>query len=175
MTLALATDSARGYGSLVDGASTGKVPQQRKSWSEPHSANLERDSADEASPVLGEILKRARVHRGLTLRQVQQQIGLRNAHLSQIERGQILRPDVAILMELAELYDLNYTLLAEWAGYLGPGARRTSSALVGMALRLFVELDPVGQSTALEYMEQLRNHAGTRQNEEGSTSEGAPA
>lgn len=38
-----------------------------------------------------------------------------NAHLSQIERGSIRRPDPAILMDLAELYDLNYRLIAEWA------------------------------------------------------------
>ncbi len=113
--------------------------------------------AADAAPVLGEILRRARIHHGLTLRQVEQRTGLPNAHLSQIERGAIRRPDPAILMDLAELYSLNYRLVAEWAGYLDANASRTSSHLTGMAVRLFVELDPAAQRDALEFLEQLRN------------------
>ncbi len=62
-------------------------------------------------------------------------------------------------MDLAELYDLSYRLIAEWAGYLDPGATRTSSHLAGLALRMFVELDPVAQRDALEYIERLRNQS----------------
>jgi len=113
----------------------------------------------DSEPVLGDILRRARTHHGLTLRQVEQRVGIPNAHLSQIERGAIKRPDPAILMDLAELYALNYKLLAEWAGYLDPGVARKSSNLTGMALRLFVELDPVAQRDALDYLEQLRNRS----------------
>ena len=58
--------------------------------------------ACEAEPALGDILRQARGHRQLTLRQVEQRISLPNAHLSQIERGSIRRPDPAILMDLAE-------------------------------------------------------------------------
>jgi hypothetical protein len=60
-------------------------------------------------------------------------------------------------MNLAELYGLNYELVAEWSGYLGAEGPRGSTALAGMALRLFVELDPVAQREALEYLEKLRN------------------
>lgn len=115
--------------------------------------------AREAEPALGDILRQARRHRQLTQRQVEQRIRLPNAHLSQIERGSIRRPDPAILMDLAELYDLNYRLIAEWAGYLDPGAARTSTQLAGLALRMFVELDPVAQREALEYIERLRNES----------------
>jgi hypothetical protein len=62
-------------------------------------------------------------------------------------------------MNLAELYGLNYELVAEWSGYLGSEGPRGSTALAGMALRLFVDLDPVAQSQALEYLEKLRNDA----------------
>ena len=82
------------------------------------SGSLPRDS----EPVLGDILRRARQHQGLSLRQVEQRTGVSNAHLSQIERGAIRRPDPAILMNLAELYGLNYELIAEWSGYLGAEA-----------------------------------------------------
>ena len=115
--------------------------------------------AREAEPALGDILRQARRHRQLTLRQVEQRIQLPNAHLSQIERGAIRRPDPAILMDLAELYDLNYRLIAEWAGYLDARAARTSTHLTGLALRMFVELDPVAQRDALEYLERLRNQS----------------
>ena len=60
-------------------------------------------------------------------------------------------------MNLAELYGLNYELVAKWSGYLGAEGPRSSTALAGLALRLFVELDPVAQSQALEYLEKLRN------------------
>lgn len=61
-------------------------------------------------------------------------------------------------MKLAELYELNYELIAEWSGYLETeGGPRSSTALAGMALRLFVDLDPVAQREALEYLERLRN------------------
>jgi transcriptional regulator with XRE-family HTH domain len=97
-----------------------------------------------------------------------------NAHLSQIERGAIRRPDPAILMDLAELYGLNYGLVAEWSGYLGAEGPRGSTALAGMALRLFVELDPVAQSEALEYLEQLRNQRAHGLHEDLSDPPNAP-
>ena len=77
-----------------------------------------RDSsrASEAEPDLGAILRRARQRRGFTLRGVEDRTSIPNAHLSQIERGQIRRPDQRILWKLAQLYELNFGLLAVWAG-----------------------------------------------------------
>ncbi len=128
-------------------------------WPEPGDPGVSRESARDSEPVLGDILRRARQHRGLSLRQVEQRVGVSNAHLSQIERGAIRRPDPAILMKLAELYELNYELIAEWSGYLEPEGSRISMGLAGMALRLFVDLDPVAQRQALEYLERLRNES----------------
>ena len=62
-------------------------------------------------------------------------------------------------MNLAELYGLNYESIATWSGYLDTEVARSSSGLAGLALRLFVELDPVAQREALEYLERLRNAA----------------
>ena len=70
-------------------------------------------------------------------------------------------------MNLAELYALNYELIAEWSGYLEAEGPRGSSALAGMALRLFVDLDPVAQGQALEDLEKLRNE--TAHGSRGST------
>lgn len=111
----------------------------------------------ESDPVLGDVLRHARLHRQLTLRQVERQIGIPNAYLSQIERGVIRQPNPSVLMELAELYELNYGLIAEWAGYLDASPSRGGGQLAGLALRLFVELDPAAQLEAVDYLESLRN------------------
>jgi transcriptional regulator with XRE-family HTH domain len=94
---------------------------------------------------------------------VEQRTGVSNAHLSQIERGAIRRPNPAILMNLAELYGLNYELVAEWSGYLEPLGSRGSSQLAGMALRLFVELDPVAQSQAFGILGEAPKRDGSRE------------
>lgn len=112
--------------------------------------------AAHAGPVLGEVLRRARQHCGFSLRQVEQRSGIANAHLSQIERGSIKKPDPVLLMELAELYQLNFQLIAEWAGHLDESSPKTSN-LAGLALRLFVDLDTPQQHEALRYMEILRS------------------
>lgn len=111
-----------------------------------------------AEPVLGEILKRARTHRGLTLRDVEQRTGIPNPHLSQIERGQIKRPDAKILWELCELYLLDYSRLAEWSGYLEQGAS-LDSAIVALALRVLSKLERTDQIEALRYLESLERRS----------------
>jgi transcriptional regulator with XRE-family HTH domain len=109
--------------------------------------------------VLGEVLKRARAHLGFSLRQVEQRSGVSNAHLSQIERGSIKRPDLALLVQLAELYKLDYRLIAEWAGYID---RSASGSLAGTVLRLFVDLDVGQQGEVLRHIEQLREQGQRR-------------
>lgn len=123
----------------------------------PASQDIELDGSRAAEPVLGEILRRARARCGFSLRQVEQRSGVSNAHLSQIERGSIKRPDIALVMNLAELYQLDYLLLAEWGGYLEPSTQRgTSDHLAGQMLRLFVGLRPSKQNEALRLLENLR-------------------
>jgi transcriptional regulator with XRE-family HTH domain len=104
------------------------------------------------------------LHQGLSLRDVERRTEIPNAHLSQIERGRIRRPDPAIVFELARLYRLNYALVAEWAGYLD--ARLPVDAeLLDAVVRLFVDLDATGQDEALRYLEHLRNERAHRERE----------
>jgi transcriptional regulator with XRE-family HTH domain len=117
-----------------------------------HTPDVERAQAAEA--VLGQVLRRARLHQGLTLRDVERRTGILNAHLSQIERGVIRKPDPAIVFELATAYHLDFALLAEWAGYL---EHRTESAgMLHTLIQMFLELDPVRQAEILTYAEDLR-------------------
>src|SRR6185312_12778056 len=85
--------------------------------------------ASEAKPLLGPILRRARSQRGFTLRDVEGRTGIPNAHLSQIERGQIKRPDQRIVWKLAQLYNLDFGLLAAWAGSDEPGSGERAAYL----------------------------------------------
>lgn len=64
---------------------------------------------------VGETLRRARQYRGWSLREVERRTGRANAYLSQVERGVIRRPDPAVLLQLAELYGLNFDLLMQWS------------------------------------------------------------
>jgi transcriptional regulator with XRE-family HTH domain len=91
----------------------------------------------------------------MSLRQVEERTGLSNAHLSQIERGVIRRPDPAIVMQLCDIYDLDHSRVVEWGGYVDTGLRAAPNGLVGRALRTFVELDPVSQAEAVRYLETL--------------------
>jgi transcriptional regulator with XRE-family HTH domain len=111
--------------------------------------------SDAAAPVLGEILKRARRHHEFSLRDVERRTRIPNAHLSQIERGVIRRPDPAIVFELASLYRLDFALLAQWAGYVGEG-REVTPGLLELLVRAFSELDPSLQAEALKLVEALR-------------------
>jgi HTH-type transcriptional regulator, competence development regulator len=113
------------------------------------------DRAEAAEPVLGEILKRARLHKELSLRSVERRTGIPNAHLSQIERGVIRKPDPAIIFELASVYGLDFALLAEWAGYLGQRPE-TSAGMLDAMVRTFVDLDAVDQAKVLALAESLR-------------------
>lgn len=97
----------------------------------------------QASPQVGGVLRRARVHRRLSLREVERRIGRSNAYLSQVERGLIKQPNPVVLLELAELYGLNFETLAAWADWMpsdpSPSdARRRDSttALVRQVLQL---------------------------------------
>ena len=68
-------------------------------------------------PPVGRVLRRAREHHALALREVARRIGRSSAYLSQIERGVIRQPDPVVLLELAEIYKLDFMTLATWAGW----------------------------------------------------------
>lgn len=116
------------------------------------------EHAEPAEPVLGAILKRARVHQGLSLRDVERRTGVPNAHLSQIERSVIRKPDPAIIFELASTYGLDFALLAEWAGYLGKG-HDSSSGMLDALVRAFANLDSVRQAEVLAFIEALKEQS----------------
>jgi transcriptional regulator with XRE-family HTH domain len=108
-----------------------------------------------AEPTLANVLRAARQRRGMSLRDVERAIGIRNAHLSQLETGTIARPDLALLWDLAELYDVEFGELAKLAGHAtdGDGGRKLD---VTVALRALRELTDEDRAKALRYITSLR-------------------
>ena len=106
----------------------------------------------QSRPQVGSVLRRARMHHRLSLREVERRIGRSNAYLSQVERGLIKQPNLIALLELAELYGLNFETLASWARWVpaapdpvGPHLRDSIVALV----RQIIELDANERATVL--------------------------
>lgn len=85
--------------------------------------------------TLGEELRRLRLLKGETLRDVQKETGVSNAYLSQIETDKINEPSPRILQKLAAHYDASYEQLMETAGYLKPRASDSKSNSKGVATR----------------------------------------
>jgi HTH-type transcriptional regulator, competence development regulator len=106
---------------------------------------------------LGDVLKKAREAKGLSLRQVEAQTEISNAHLSQIENHTIAKPEMAMLWELASLYGLEYERLLRLAGHSSSdetsGRQRQR---MSVAMRAMGELTPKDQTEVLEFMAKLR-------------------
>lgn len=69
---------------------------------------------------LASVLRARRIAAGLTLRQVEQQTGISNAYLSQLENGHTINPSPRLLEKLTEAFGSSYIELMEAAGYKPP-------------------------------------------------------
>src|SRR5689334_2837536 len=69
----------------------------------------------------GRYLRELRQVRRLTLREVEEQSGVSNSYLSQVENGRIRQPSPHVLQKLAVAYDVPYEGLMARAGYIRPG------------------------------------------------------
>jgi transcriptional regulator with XRE-family HTH domain len=109
---------------------------------------------DEAPPV-GRVLRRAREHKGLSIREVERRIGRSSAYLSQVERGVIRQPDPVVLLELAKLYRLDFMTLATWAGWTGELDSEERSDSTSVLVRRVLQLDDRQRAAVLGYIESL--------------------
>ena len=106
-------------------------------------------------PPVGRVLRRAREHHGLSIREVERRIGRSSAYLSQIERGLIRQPDPVVLLELAELYKLDFMSLASWAGWTGEDERNEHGNSASLLVRRVLELDGAQRAQVLSYIESI--------------------
>lgn len=131
------------------------TPENDGAVSEESAAGQEDADRDLAPPV-GRVLRRAREHQQLSLREVERRLGRSSAYLSQIERGLIRQPDPIVLLELAELYNLDFMTLAIWAGWAGDAegdtARGNSASIL---VRRVLELDDTQRTEVLSHIERI--------------------
>jgi transcriptional regulator with XRE-family HTH domain len=113
-----------------------------------------------APDTLASTLRAARSRLGLTLRDVERRTGIRSAHLSQLETGTIAKPEMALLWELALLYELEFGDLLRLAGHAGPDTSGERRQRMTVALRALGDLTAEEQAEALQFMAQLRRRRG---------------
>ena len=77
-------------------------------------------------PLFGSYLRDLRRARRLTLRVVEEQSGVSNSYLSQVENGHIRQPSPYILQKLAEAYGVAYETLMRRAGYMQAASAPTA-------------------------------------------------
>jgi len=107
--------------------------------------------------TLAATLRRARRTSGLSLRDVERQTGIHNAHLSQLETGRIARPEPSLLWTLAALYELDFEQLLAAAGLVGGESAPARRRRVTVALRALGELTAEEQEEILRYMAEVRS------------------
>jgi transcriptional regulator with XRE-family HTH domain len=109
---------------------------------------------------LGRRLREARVAKGWSLRDVEAKTEVRNAHLSQIETGNIEKPDPNVLWTLLRAYGIEqeYNEFLALAGHIstpsGPPPRGGGPA--AMALRSMIDLSPEQQLEVVDYINRLK-------------------
>src|SRR5262249_15210711 len=85
---------------------------------------------------LGRLLADARKRKRLTLRAVQDVVGISNAYLSQLETGKVQSPSPIVLHKLSELYDLPYATVMQEARYPLAKTVKESDSATRLAARV---------------------------------------
>lgn len=110
---------------------------------------------------LGELLADARKRSKLTLRAVQDAIGISNAYLSQLETGKVQSPSPVVLYKLSELYGISYATVMQEAGYPLPENIKTDDTGSRLAARIG-QTTPEEEDAIVEYLRFLRSQRDRR-------------
>ena len=117
------------------------------------------------SEKLGRFLKEARRAQNLTLRRVEEETGISNAYLSQLENNKISRPSPQILYKLGNCYRVPYEHLMKLAGYPLPTNHIDEEKVLLPAFRSksgFGDLTKEEEEKLLEYLQFLRTRKRSR-------------
>lgn len=105
---------------------------------------------------LGQLLADARKRRKLTLRAVEESVGISNAYLSQLENGKVRSPSPIVLHKLSELYRLSYATVMQEAGYPVPKNVKQSAEGTRLAARIGCVTEEE-EDALVEYLTFLRS------------------
>lgn len=105
---------------------------------------------------LGEELKRLRAIKQASLRDVEDEIGISNAYLSQLERGEAKQPSPHWLYKLAMYYNVPYESFMTLAGYIdeqkiAAGTKRPLSSLERLLMSAHLNRDE--ENEVIKYVE----------------------
>ena len=109
---------------------------------------------------LAEQLRRVRMVKNASLRDVEKATGISNAYLSQLESGNATNPSPHILHKLAQFYEVPYTSLMQTAGYLeeAQAAENESSVPTSIqAVLMAAKLTEEETAMVVDYIEYLRS------------------
>lgn len=111
----------------------------------------------EKAQSLGGGLRIARELRKLSLREVEDATGISNAYLSQLENDKIKKPSPHFLHRLAAIYEVDYELLMEAAGYVVRKNKDGAKTLAGAALFSQEKLTSNEEEELAKYLAFLRS------------------
>lgn len=110
--------------------------------------------------TLGVTLKNYRSLRKLTLKDVENELGISNAYLSQLENDKVKNPSAHILYKLAKLYNVNLNTLLFAAGVIEEDPDKKSTINNRFLQKVAFssdELTKEQRKMVLEYLEFLKS------------------
>lgn len=110
---------------------------------------------------LGRLLADARKRHNLTLRAVENTVGISNAYLSQLETGKVQSPSPVVLHKLSELYGLSYGTIMREAGYPLPKNLKTDESSSRITARVG-QITDEEEDAVVEYLRFLRSQRSRR-------------
>jgi transcriptional regulator with XRE-family HTH domain len=105
---------------------------------------------------LGQEFQTARKLKKLSLREVEAATGISNPYLSQLENDKIQKPSPQFLGKLASLYDLDFQLVMEAAGYIPKIDRKKGPKTISGGMLFSQELTPSEEAQLVDYLAFIR-------------------
>jgi transcriptional regulator with XRE-family HTH domain len=107
--------------------------------------------------TLGQELQTARKFKQLSLREVEAATGISNPYLSQLENDKIQKPSPQFLGKLAKLYDVDFQLIMEQAGYVSKTDRKDGPKSISGGLLFRQKLSAVEEGKLVDYLNFIRS------------------
>jgi transcriptional regulator with XRE-family HTH domain len=106
--------------------------------------------------TIGKELFRLRTLKGVSLRKVEDETGISNAYLSQLETGKTDKPSPGILHKLADYYGAEYMDLLKESGYLTVREQQAPKKVSDIESALMsAKLEPEKEQLVVEFIEFL--------------------
>lgn len=107
--------------------------------------------------TLGQELQLARKSKKLSLREVETATGISNPYLSQLENDKISKPSPQFLGKLAALYELDFQIVMEQAGYMPKIDRANGPKTISGDVLFSQNLTPAEEVQLVDYLAFIRN------------------